>query len=34
MLIPFMNLIVASLAYVIAAIDTVYFNFIGEDIHT
>lgn len=34
MLIPFMNLIVVSLAYVIAAVDTVYFNFIGEDIRT
>lgn len=33
-LIPFMNLIVVSLAYVITTIDTACFNFMGQDMHT
>lgn len=29
-----MNLVIVSLAYVITTIDTVFFNFMGQDIHT
>lgn len=33
-LIPFMSLVIVSLAYVITTIDTDCFNFMGQDIHT